>query len=207
MQLIAHHLDRARKGPPGQEPVEWELHLVAHSAGSVFAAYAMRLLSGLGIPLKTVQFMAPAIRTDVFKDLLLADLASKRVPLPSLYLLSDKLERGDSVGPYGKSLLYLVSNAFERSRQVPLLGMKAFLDTDQQLAKLFSGSVAGRPALVVSEGVPVDAAKDQEQIKRGASASRSHGGFDKDSATMNSVLTRVLDGVPKRLFTSRDLHF
>lgn len=207
MQLIAHHLDLARKGPPGQEPVDWELHVVAHSAGSVFAAYAMRLLSGLGIPLKTVQFMAPAIRTDVFKDLLLADLVSKRIPLPSLYLLSDKLERGDSVGPYGKSLLYLVSNAFERSRQAPLLGMKAFLDTDKQLAKLFSGSVAGRPALVVSDGAPVDAAKEQEQIKRGASASRSHGGFDKDSATMNSVLTRVLDGAPKRLFTSRDLHF
>lgn len=38
----------------------WELHIVGHSAGSIFAAHAMPLLSALGIPLKSVQFLAPA---------------------------------------------------------------------------------------------------------------------------------------------------
>ena len=65
---------------------------------------------------------------------------SGQTPLPSLYLLSDKLERGDSVGPYGKSLLYLVSNAFEGTREVPILGMKACLDADKSLSKLFGGA-------------------------------------------------------------------
>ena len=37
---------------------------------------------------------------------------------------SDSGERDDTVGPYGKSLLFLVSNAFERRRETPLLGME-----------------------------------------------------------------------------------
>ncbi|HEX7971376.1 MAG TPA: hypothetical protein VF501_04050, partial [Thiobacillus sp.] len=133
--------------------------------------------------------------------------SSTRSTLPSLYVLSDTLELGDSVGPYAKSLLYLVSNAFEGTREVPILGMKRFIDADPKLAKLFGGSVDGRPALVVSEGIPLAPAQEGAAVQRGASVSRSHGGFDNDPATMNSVLTRVLGGVPKRLFTPRDLNY
>ncbi|MBT9541334.1 C1 family peptidase [Thiobacillus sp.] len=207
IQLVAQHVELAKQKLTSHDKSGWELHIVGHSAGSIFAAHAMKLLAGLGIPLKSVQFMAPAIRTDDFKKLLLAGLEAGQTPLPSLYVLSDKLERGDSVGPYGKSLLYLVSNAFEGTREVPILGMKAFIDADRQLAKLFSGSVDGRPALVVSEGIPIDSAKADAAIQQGASVSHSHGGFDNDCATMNSVLVRVLDGAPKRLFTSRDLSY
>ncbi len=207
IQLIAHYVEKAKQHLAGADKAGWELHIVGHSAGSIFGAYAMPLLAKLGIPLKTVQFLAPAIRVDTFKQVLLPDLEAGRLPLPSLFLLSDKLERGDSVGPYGKSLLYLVSNAFEGRREVPLLGMQACLDADKALAKLFAGKVDGRPALVVSEGVPIDPAREAKAIATGASVSHSHGGFDNDTATMNSVLTRVLDGKPARLFTARDLHY
>ncbi len=207
IQLIAQYVELSKKKLASPDKAGWELHVVGHSAGSIFAAHAMPLLSGLGIPLKTVQFLAPAIRTDLFKRLLLPGLESGLTPLPSLYLLSDKLERDDSVGPYAKSLLYLVSNAFEGTRGVPILGMKACIDADPQLAKLFGGEVDGRPALVVSEGIPLDPARERAAIQQGASVSHSHGGFDNDTATMNSVLTRVLGGVPKRPFTSRDLHY
>ena len=37
--------------------------------------------------------------------------------------------------------------------------------------------------------------------------SDSHGGFDNDPNTMNSVLTRILGEVPGRVFTERDLQF
>ena len=47
-------------------------------------------------------------------------------PKPSLYILSKVGELDDDVGPYGKSLLYLVSNAFEGAREMPLLGMQKF---------------------------------------------------------------------------------
>ncbi|MDP1923555.1 MAG: hypothetical protein Q8K57_02080, partial [Thiobacillus sp.] len=207
IQLVASYVELAKKKLASHDKAGWELHIVGHSAGSIFAAHAMPLLANLGIPLKSVQFLAPAIRTDTFKQLLLPGLEAGHIPLPSLYILSDKLERGDSVGPYGKSLLYLVSNAFEGMREVPILGMKACIDADKTLSKLFDGSVDGRPALVVSEGIPIDPAKEAAAIKLGASISHSHGGFDNDCATMNSVLTRVLGTAPKRLFTSRDLKY
>jgi len=207
IQLVAQYVEMAKKQLASHDKAGWELHIVGHSAGSIFAAHALPLLSNLGIPLKSVQFLAPAIRTDTFKNLLLPSLEAGHTPLPSLYILSDKLERGDCVGPYAKSLLYLVSNAFEGTREVPILGMKACLDADPTLASLFSGNVDGRPALVVSEGIPIDPAQETAAIKQGASVSHSHGGFDNDCATMNSVLVRVLGGVPKRRFSGRDLHY
>lgn len=207
IQLVGQYVELAKKKLASHDKSGWELHIVGHSAGSIFAAHALPHLSNLGIPLRSVQFLAPAIRIDTFKNLLLPALEAGHAPLPSLYLLSDKLERGDSVGPYGKSLLYLVSNAFEGRREVPILGMKACLDADPQLASLFAGEVDGRPALVVSEGIPIDPAKEAAAVRQGASVSHSHGGFDNDCATMNSVLTRVLGALPKRLFTSRDLSY
>lgn len=207
IQQIAQAVEAAKKELAAHDKTGWELHIVGHSAGSIFAAHALPLLSRLGIPLKSVQFMAPAIRIDTFSKLLLPALQTGKTPLPSLYLLSDKLERDDSVGPYGKSLLYLVSNAFEGERDVPILGMKAFLDADPVLAKLFAGKVDGRPALVVSEGIPIAPDRIADAARTGASVSHTHGGFDNDCATMNSMLVRVLDAKPKRLFTPRDLNY
>ena len=43
---------------------EWELHVVAHSAGSIFAAHLLPLLLSAKIRLASLQFMAPAIRVD-----------------------------------------------------------------------------------------------------------------------------------------------
>jgi hypothetical protein len=207
IQLVAQYVDLARQQLAGHDKTGWELHIVGHSAGSIFAAHALPLLSSLGIPLKSVQFLAPAIRTDTFKNRVLPAVDTGQAPLPSLYLLSDRLERDDSVGPYAKSLLYLVSNAFEGAREVPILGMQACLDADPDLARRYAGTIDGRPARVVSEGIPVDSAQEVAAIAQGASVSHSHGGFDNDSATMNSVLTRVLDARPARLFTARDLHY
>ena len=207
IQLVAQYVDLAKKKLASHDKAGWELHLVGHSAGSIFAAHTLPLLSNLGLPLKSVQFLAPAIRVDTFKNQVVPGVEAGKTPLPSLYVLSDKLERDDSVGPYAKSLLYLVSNAFEGTREVPILGMKSWLDHDAELAKLFGKAVDGRPALVVSQGIPIGPAQEADAIAQGASVSHSHGGFDNDCATMNSVLTRVLDGTPRRLFTARDLHY
>ena len=207
IQLVAQYVALAKQKLASHDKINWELHIVGHSAGSIFAAHALPLLASLGLPLKSVQFLAPAIRVDTFRNRVLPGIEAGHTPLPSLYLLSDKLERDDSVGPYGKSLLYLVSNAFEGTRDVPILGMQACLDADAELTRLFDGRVDGRPARVVSEGIPIDPAQAPAAIAQGASVSHSHGGFDNDCATMNSVLTRVLDGAPGRPFTARDLNY
>jgi hypothetical protein len=96
---------------------QWELHVVGHSAGCIYTSHAALALCNLGVQFKSLQLMAPAIRVDEFKSTFLGPIAAGTCPRPSLYILSDVGERDDEVGPYGKSLLYLVSNAFEGRRE------------------------------------------------------------------------------------------
>jgi hypothetical protein len=206
MQLIAKSVAKAF-ATLGGDPDDWELHVVGHSAGSIFAAHAMPLLTAGTIPFTSLQFLAPAIRVDEFKRLVLPLVKSRKCPNPSFFVLSDTGERDDVVGPYGKSLLYLVSNAFEGKRETPLLGMLRFISAaagddaavaDSEVARLVAARVGTLPALVVS-GVKGEAGSE--------SASDSHGGFDNDPLTMNSVLFRILGGAPPRPFTVRDLQY
>lgn len=206
MQLVAKHVRAATQQKQLKQGAAWELHLVGHSAGSIFACHAMPILTSLGLPLCSVQFMAPAIRADLFKAALLPGIKKAELPTPSLYVLNDTLEQGDSVGPYGKSLLYLVSNAFEGMRGVPLLGMERCIQADAELAALAAGKVQGRPVLTVSQGSRLSATEMTAGITNGASASRTHGGFDNDPDTMNSVLTRILNHAPVCCFSERDLN-
>jgi hypothetical protein len=207
MQLLARAAQRAFKKFKPETIGAWELHVVGHSAGSIFAAHALPWLVSCGVPFTTLQFMAPAITTDLFKHTLLSAIRAKRCPHPSMYILSDVGERDDDVWAYGKSLLYLVSNAFEGQRDTAILGMQRYLGgtgaddpavVDAGLRALFAQKVDGLPSLVVAgaDG-PVGA----------RSRSETHGGFDNDPDTMNSVLRRILGAAPTRPFTTRDLQF
>lgn len=196
------------------ERERWELHVVGHSAGSIFAAYAIDHLLGLGTNFKTFQLMAPAITIELFKDLLMPRIQSGECPHPTLYALSDVGERDDDVGPYGKSLLYLVSNAFEGRRETPLLGMERFISAgsqdpnkelvDKEVEALFKKNLGGWPSLIVAgEG------SRETVISPSLSRSSTHGGFDNDEYTLNSVLYRIIGMEPseKSRFTLRDLQY
>ena len=177
----------------------WELHIVGHSAGAIFGAGALSQLQRVGIALKSVQFLAPAITVADFKALVLPLVQRGVSPLPTLYVLSDVGERDDDVGPYGKSLLYLVSNAFEGRRGEPILGMERFITgevADPVVRQLYTKKSGGLSPLVVA-GAGHGAGM--------ASRSDSHGGFDSDPDTLNSVLYRILGTKPRREFTVRDL--
>ena len=106
----------------------------------------------------------------------------------AIYNLRKNLELDDNVaGAYRKSLLYLVSNAFEHEEKKPILGMEEFKDKI-----VFSGK---NPTMNYSNGTS------------GATRSTSHGGFDNDVHTMNDILKRVLKGKPIRQFTANDLDY
>lgn len=208
MQLLVKHAQKALSRLPPEKRDDWEVHVVAHSAGSIFAAYAMRHMVNLGINLRSLHLMAPAITVELFKRELLPFVEAGQCPHPTLYILSDVGERDDNVGPYGKSLLYLVSNAFEGARDTPLLGMERYVSdagqtgdrfTDPEMNALFKKQVGGLPTLVVAgrEGGP-----------RATSRSDTHGGFDNDEWTLNSILRRVLDtDTPQRVFDMGDLQY
>lgn len=198
MQLVVKYAKEAKARLSKTAQANWELHVVAHSAGSILTAHAIEPLASLGISWKTLQFMAPAIRIDLFKEMMVPAILNENCPRPSMYILSNVGERDDDVGPYGKSLLYLVSNAFEGAREVPLLGMQKFLEKDRQMLELLEGQVDDRPGIVVSGN-----GGEAGSIAK----SDTHGGFDNDPNTMNSVLVRILGKLPERVFTERDLQF
>lgn len=198
MRLVMKYAAQAREVLARQGGGDWELHVVAHSAGAIFAAYAIAPLEGLRINWRSLQLMAPAIRIDLFREKMATQFGQGGCPRPSLYILSQVGELDDDVGPYGKSLLYLVSNALEGSRAVPLLGMQKYLEQDATVYKLLNQPVDGLPGIVVAgENGPLGA----------VSRSDTHGGFDNDPSTMNSVLRRILGTDPTVPFTQRDLQF
>jgi hypothetical protein len=234
MEMLAAAVRQAGKTLAGADKEGWELHVIGHSAGSIFAAHALRHLLGAGMPpLKTLQFFAPAITVQLFRKKILPRIKDGTCPMPSNFVLSDNGERDDGIGPYGKSLLYLVSNSFEprddedplvageyrQQGYVPLLGMECFLrdvtprddntgrdriETDMEA--LFRNKVDGRPSLVVAG----ETRKQNEVGEESGSVSQSdtHGGFDNDYQTLNSALCRIL-GTAKinRAFTTRDLQY
>ena len=198
MQLVARYVDAAKQKLGTKPGNNWELHVVGHSAGSIFAAYAIPVLCQLDLDFKTFQLMAPAMRTDLFKERVAPHLQDTSCPSPSVYVLSDVGELDDDVGPYGKSLLYLVSNAFEGKRGTPLLGMERYIAGDAVLQRLLTRPVNGLPTLVIA------GAGDKPGC---VSRSATHGGFDNDPDTLNSVLYRILGQAPQRAFTARDLQY
>ncbi len=112
----------------------------------------------------------------------------------AVFLLSDGTERDDHCAHiYHKSLLYLVSNAFEDKMRLPIplnsngeaiLGMEKFFPKDKRIDLIIS--------------------PNREPINsRNASRSTSHGGFDDDEATLKATLARILGNKTSR----RDFDF
>jgi hypothetical protein len=212
MQLLAKYARKALASLSAANRRRWELHVVAHSAGSIYGAYALDQLASLGVNFRSFAFMAPAITVGDFKRLVVPHLKANTAPQPSLFILSDQGERDDDVGPYGKSLLYLVSNAFEGKFDTPLLGMQKHIQRledgprpDAEVQKVFTRDVEGRPSLVISGAAGRDVGLDA--CDEGVSRSETHGGFDNDEWTLNSILWRILGSKPNRPFLLRDLQY
>ena len=210
VQLMAKYVAAALHGVSAEEVAKWELHLVAHSAGSIYATYALPLLLSCGVRLRTLHLMAPAMTVALFKERIMPLIQHQQCPVPDTYILSDVGELDDDVGPYGKSLLYLVSNAFEPARATPLLGMEKFVARPRpavdpaEPAPVRPGLDAGVADLL---GPTLVVAGEPARGDLGPSRSDSHGGFDNDPDTLNSILRRILGARPTRDFSPRDLQF
>lgn len=163
-----------------QNPLQ--IHLVGHSAGAIFLGHLLERLNSvnpLSKPVQSCSLMAPACTIELFEKLYLPRIGGKQAAsdIAQLvqYNLIDQREQDDSVGPYRKSLLYLVSNAFEEERKMPLLGMENF-SKDLTLKAAHKLHYAGRGDTITD--------------------SKTHGGFDNDRATMNNILKNILGTKP-----------
>jgi len=161
-----------------------KIHLLGHSTGMILLSHLLQRLSVLAPKacIDTVSMMAPAGTIELFtthiQPFLEARKPAFRIAEMAVYNLSDKLEQDDEVTrAYNKSLLYLVSRAFEDKVPAPLLGMQSACKEDPKPEDV------PRLKLHYSKGSVPGA-----QV----TASSSHGGFDNDTVTMNHILRRIL---------------
>ena len=152
-----------------------KVHLVGHSAGSNFVGEfvnAWRTLAPKGINIKNCFVLGAACTVDQYTNHFLPALVDGRLGHLTVYNLSDQRERDDSVGPYSKSLLYLVSRAFEEKPKTSLLGMDIYsraLEPHRKCTILYT----------VAKG-------------RDRTDATSHGGYGSDLVTLNDILKTVL---------------
>ena len=131
-----------------------------------------------------IYFLAPACRIELFESHLLPLYRSGKIKAYTQFHLTDKVERQDTcIGIYRRSLLYLVSNAFEGRRGTPILGMEAYFAKTPSLT-------TQRPAKASVWDVIASPTSPTDPTKR--SNSTSHGGFDDDDDTRIAVIERII---------------
>ena len=128
LRLVLDHIIALKNKWP-----DLEIHIVAHSAGSILFAPLIQLLTGAdriatgpmrgsrgaGLKVKTCTLWAPAITSELFKETYQPEIG-KGIEQFAMYSLTDTAEQDDNCARiYNKSLLYLVSNAFENERRIP----------------------------------------------------------------------------------------
>ena len=188
--LAAKSLARLVEAVPGLE-----LHLIGHSAGAIFLGHLLGRLEAEGLVARSAEIWAPAcsLRFAVEQYGHAFARGSLDPQALTVALLDDSIERADTVGPYGKSLLYLVSRAFEPLKRMPLLGLAAAWVGDRP--------AANRPFNVGTDG-EIDAWRglwrgrltmvDEPEVEDGrGSIKATHGSFDNNVAIVSAAIRRI----------------
>lgn len=170
-------------------PQNAQLHLVGHSAGANLHAYLADALDRKQRHIDSCTLWAPACTVALFNANFLPLLKARKIDRFSLFTLTDKAEQDDDCAEiYHKSLLYLVSNALERTPHIPfrqdgepLLGLEKYL----------TGVQAALPP-----GVLEWVLAPNRQTGRNGSQAQRHGDFDDDPATIEATLARILGVAP-----------
>jgi hypothetical protein len=103
-----------------------EIHFMGHSAGSILLGYFLDIFVERSMRVDSCTLFAPACTVGFalnhYKPAIEARGVLRKSDL-TIEILDNDAEQADSVGPYGKSLLYLVSRALEDYHKTPLWGM------------------------------------------------------------------------------------
>jgi hypothetical protein len=161
-----------KKSPYFADLSKVRLHLVGHSAGSILHSHVVDRLGRQGWKFDSVNFMAPAVRVDLFEKTVVPAIKSGKVKRFNQFHLSDDMELKDPtckpILGYSRSLLYLVSQSLEHGRSTPILGLEK--DFKEKIGTMNLPNVS------------TWAAPGKE------SNSTTHGGFDDDQVTMASII-------------------
>jgi hypothetical protein len=175
-----------------------KIHLIGHSAGSLMLGHLLTRMSSLKLSADSCHLYAPACSIRFALEHYAP--AFERGTLPAanthLHVLSDRREREDTVGPYRKSLLYLVSRALERNHTTPLLGLELahsvaptrelWHEAEVVAAEQWQALASKRPInLYVIDSAQVSTGRLGNPVKA------SHGNFDNDAALITGTLSRI----------------
>ena len=188
-RLVADHLKALAKKLPAME-----IHMVGHSAGAILLAPMVKLLADRGLKVETCTLWAPACSVSLFRSSYLPAMQSGTLGKLAVFALNDKTERDDNCAHiYNKSLLYLISGAFEEQQRIPLfregepiLGMARWLD--QPL----------RQTLQALGADLVFAPNNEPDASLNASGAMHHGDFDDDEKTVMSTFGRIVAGAARQ---------
>ena len=174
-----------------------EIHLVGHSAGSIILGHLLDLLPARNLAVSSCHLYAPACTVRFALDHYAPAIDNKVLPRKRLHihLLSDANEICDSVGPYRKSLLYLVSRALEGCHKMPILGLEQAFepkwnpkwhDSEQTTLRSWQKFWQGL-------GMNLDVVTDK-QVSTGPLGRRIqavHGSFDNDATAIETTMRRI----------------
>ena len=220
VDIIATELAQLQKDAKGK----LEIHLVGHSAGAFVCGRLLSELRERKLAVKSCTLFAPACDLSFASAHYQPAIEKGALERESfrVHALNDKLELDDTVGPYRKSLLYLVSRALERVHKTPLLGMATAYDgayasseywhTDavQQIQQwqtfFWNGDI---PEHFASKGNHQEDSRlilqHKVQVNNGRRKIKSaHGCFDNDIDTMNAVLNYIMPEGPHHKFKNLD---
>jgi len=123
LYILTNYLEKLLR----KEGYAFELHAIAHSAGSqLLATTWLRALAKRKLKLNSMHLLAPTVSIQscnmhmryAFKKEV---FAKKNI---HIYMLNKELESVDEVGYYGKSMLYLISRSLDEIHKTPLLGLQ-----------------------------------------------------------------------------------
>ena len=189
--LLASALERLKKALP-----KIEIHLIGHSAGSILFGHLLDALIGRKATVSSCTLYAPACTVQFALNHYKPAMENGVLRKQDFHveLLSDSRECDDSVGPYGRSLLYLVSRALEDQHKTPILGMANAWDPKKR--DEWSSDAVIQQGLKEwqafwSTGHPLKETT-RAQISNGVmSVPSSHGGFDNDVAVVTRTIERI----------------
>lgn len=196
LNLLARHIAALTKACP-----DLQTHLVGHSAGSIIHGHLLDLLVRRKLTIAGVHLYAPACTVRFALDHYHAAVNKGYLAKQQMFfdILSNERERADTVGPYRKSLLYLVSRALESVHKMPLLGMEASWFEQAEDSDMWNRDhakdlatwrqVMPDPSCVrVHTRARAKVSDGQDLIALG------HGSFDNDIEVVSHTLERIRGG-------------
>lgn len=186
---------------------ELEVHIIGHSAGSIILGHFLDDCTRNNLAIASCTLYAAACSVEFANSRYIRAHNNGTLNKDNLrmYMLSDTIERDDTVGPYQKSLLYLVSRALEGTHKTPLLGMEKSFDNASLSDNTWNSRLVkevetwqefwaeGEVKILDKEQICTSAVWEGNTIARKISQIHAaHGSFDNDVQVVEETISRIL---------------